>query len=284
MNSPETARGSAVWWLIGPALIFVTLTFALPVILTLSESLRVGSAITLENYRAFFSDELNLEVLWRTVRISALATLVSAVVCYPAALAASRVNPKYRGVLMGLIILPLMTSSVARTYTWLILLGRGGMVNAALVGVGVLREPVQMLFTEGAVFVGLLQLFMPLMLISLVSAMENLPKDALHAARSLGANEWQVFTRVIAPLTREGLVVGGTLVFTGCMTAYVTPALLGGPKVTVLATLLYQKASVSVDFGAASVIAVVMLATTLLVNALLRGRAGRRAPKALVAG
>ena len=173
MNNAAAARGSAVWWLIGPALIFVALTFALPVILVLSESLRASGIVTLENYRAFFSDELNLEVLWRTVRISALATLVSAIVCYPAALAASRVNPKYRGVLMGLVILPLMTSSVARTYTWLILLGRGGMVNAALVSVGVLREPVQMLFTEGAVFVGLLQLFMPLMQIGRASCRER---------------------------------------------------------------------------------------------------------------
>ena len=139
---------------------------------------------------------------------------------------------------------------------------------------GVVHEPVTLLFTEGAVFVGLLQLMMPLMLLSLVSALENLPPDVLAAARTLGATRWQAFVRVVLPLTQEGLVIGGTLVFTGCVTAYITPALLGGPKVLMLETLLYQKVNVAGDTVAASVIAVLLLATTLVVNQLLK-RVGR---------
>lgn len=262
----------AAWLLLSPALLFVGAFFLLPVGGLLLESFRAGSSIGLQNYLNFFADEYNREIYWRTLWISLLVTLVSAVVCYPASYAVLKLDPRWRGLIVGLVILPLMTSPVARTYTWLVVLGREGIVNKGLVGSGLIDEPLRILFTEWAVFIGLLQLMMPLMLLSLVSAMENLPRDVVPAARSLGASEGQVFWRVIMPLTREGLVVGGTLVFTGCVTAYVTPALLGGPKVTMLATLLYQKAGVTVDYAAAAVISVIMLLTTLLVNSLLRGR------------
>ncbi len=276
MPSQSPAR-LAAWILLSPALLFVAVFFLLPVVALLLESFHVGKTYSLQNYLTFFADDFNREVYWRTLWISLLVTLVSALVCYPAAYAVLKINPRWRGLIIGLIILPLMTSPVARTYTWLVVLGREGIVNKSLVETGLLQEPLRILFTEWAVFIGLLQLMMPLMLLSLVSAMENLSKDVVPAARSLGASEGQVFWRVILPLTREGLVVGGTLVFTGCVTAYVTPALLGGPRVTMLATLLYQKAGVTVDYAAAAVISVVMLLTTLLVNFLLRGRAARTA-------
>lgn len=187
-----------------------------------------------------------------------------------------RVAAPWRGLLTGLVILPLMVSPIARTYAWIVLLGRNGLANALLVGSGLADEPATLLFTEGAVFVGLLQLMMPLMLVSLVSALENLPPDVLAAARTLGANRWQAFWRVTLPLTQEGLIIGGTLVFTGCVTAYITPALLGGPKVLMLETLLYQKVNVLGDLPSASVIAVLLLVITVAVNQLLRriGRAG----------
>lgn len=270
----------AVWLLLSPALLFIGLFFLLPVVAMLLEGFRVGNGVGLGNFVKFFSDDLNREIYWRTLWISGLVTVISAVVCYPAAYAVTRINPRYRGFLMGLIILPLMTSTVARTFAWLVILGGNGIVNVSLLSVGVIQEPLRLLYTEWSVFIGLLQLFMPLMLLSLVSAMENLPRDVVPAARSLGASEGQVFARVIFPLTREGLVVGGTLVFTGCITAYVTPAVLGGPSSTVLAVLLYQKATVLVDYIVADVIAMVMLLTTLAVNSLLRSQRRAKVPVA----
>lgn len=262
----------AAWLLLSPALIFVVLFFLFPVVAMLLEGFQLEGRPSLYHFVRFFTDDLNLEIYWRTLWLSGLATLVSAIVCYPAAYGVTRVNPRYRGLLTGLIILPLMTSTVARTFAWLVLLGGNGLVNVSLLSLGIIKEPLRLLFNEWSVFAGLLQLFMPLMMISLVSAMENLPRDVVPAARSLGASEWQVFGRVIFPLTREGLVVGGTLVFTGCITAYVTPAILGGSGSTVLAVLLYQKANVLVDYPTADVIAMVMLFTTLGVNALLRSQ------------
>ena len=270
-------RSLTPWLLVGPALIFLLLVFLYPVGKLLLSSFYVNGQFGLGNYASFFGDRFNLEVLWRTVRIGLVVTAISAVICYPAAYAIQFVPPRYRGLITGLIIVPLMTSPVARTYSWLVLLGQTGLVNTALVKSGLTSEPARILYTDWAVYIGMAQLFIPLMLLTLISAMENLPRDVVAAARSLGATSLQSFTRVILPLTREGLVVGGTLVFTGCITAYVTPALLGGTRVQLLATLLYQKAGVTVDYASASVISVVMLLLTLLVAGVLRGRAqGRR--------
>ncbi len=258
------------WGLLVPALAFVALAFVLPVLALLAGAFRVDGAPGLAHFSAFFAEPLHQQVYWRTLRLALAATVLSAIVGYPAAMALVRVPRPWRGLLTALVILPLMVSPIARTYAWIVLLGRNGLANALLVGGGVVDEPVTLLFTEGAVFVGLLQLMMPLMLVSLVSALENLPADVVAAAQTLGAGRWQTFWRVTLPLTQEGLIVGGTLVFTGCVTAYITPALLGGPKVLMLETLLDQKVNVAGDLTAASVIAVLLLVTTVAVNQLLR--------------
>ncbi|WP_425148701.1 ABC transporter permease [Deinococcus sp.] len=258
------------WLLILPALLLIGLFFLAPVVALLLESFKVNGVWGLGQFVRFFQDDLNREVYVRTLRIAAVATVVSAAVCYPAAQAVVRLPGRHKGLMTAVIILPLMVNPVARTYAWLVLLGRTGLVNSLLVGLHLSPEPLRLLYTEGAVFIGLLQLMMPLMLTSLVSALENLPADVTAAARSLGASGWQVFWRVTLPLTREGLVIGGTLVFTGCVTAYVTASLLGGPRVLLLETLLYQKVNVGSDYVGASVIAVILIATTLLANQALR--------------
>jgi len=267
--------------LLMPALIFTVLCFLLPVLALLLDAFRVDGPVahwSLERFVAFFAEPLNRQVFLRTLRIGALVTLVSALLSYPAAQAIVRVAPRYRGMVLGMMILPLMVSPIARTYAWIVLFGRNGAINAVLLQLGLADAPQRLLFSEMAVFVGLLQLLLPLMLMSLVSAMENLSRDIALAAATLGANAWQIFTRVTLPLTQEGLIVGGTLVFTGCVTAYVTPALLGGPKVLMLETLLYQKVSVESDFGTANVIAVVLVVMTLAVNAGLKRISSSRSP------
>ena len=155
-------------------------------------------------------------------------------------------------------------------------LGRTGIVNQAITGLGLSDEPLRLLFTETAVFIGLVQLFLPLMVLSLVSALENLPADVIPAARVLGAGWFTVFWRVILPLTREGLVIGGTLVFTGAITAYITPAVLGGSKVLMLETLLYQRVSVANDFVSASVIAVILIVMSVVTHGVLKRAAAAR--------
>ena len=255
--------------LLVPAVAFVVVCFLAPVAPLVVDSFRVGGGWGVANYISFFGQPVHQEVFWRTLRIAALTTVACAAIGYPAARAIVDSRPAYRGLIMGLLILPLMISPVARTYAWVILLGRNGFINSLLVQSGVTSEPLRLLFTEGAVFIGLLQLLLPLMILPLVSALENLPRDVTAAARTLGANDWQIFWKVTLPLTREGLVIGGTLVFTGSLTAYITPAMLGGPTVLMLETLLYQKVNVSPDYVAASVIAVILVLSTLAANELL---------------
>ena len=142
------------WPLLAPALLFVGALFLLPVAALLLRAFQVDGGFGLANFAAFFEEPLHRQVYWRTLRLAALATLVSALVCYPAALAMVKVPPPWRGLLTALVILPLMVSPIARTYSWIVLLGRNGFVNATLQALGLADAPLKLLFTEGAVFVG----------------------------------------------------------------------------------------------------------------------------------
>ncbi|MEJ8472806.1 ABC transporter permease [Roseibium algae] len=253
-----------------PAAIFSMLLFLVPVGILLSEAFRSDLGWSLSGYTEFFSKPLNQKVFFRTLKLGVLVAGSAAVIGYAAAFCIVNLSPANRGRVFGLVVLPLMISPVARTYAWIVILGRTGIVNDAIVGLGLSDTPIRLLFTETAVFLGLLQLFLPLMIISLVSAMENIPRDVIPAARVLGANWLQVFFKVILPLTKEGLVVGGTLVFTGALTAYITPAILGGSKVLMLETLLYQRVNVANDFVSASVIAMILIVMSFSANLLLK--------------
>ena len=262
--------------LVLPAAVFAAALFLLPVGILLSEAFRTETGWSAWAYVEFFSSPRNQTVFFRTLKLGVLVAGTSAAIGYAAAFAIVNLPPSSRGRMFGLVMLPLMISPVARTYAWLVILGRTGFVNQILVDLGLTGAPIRILFSETAVFIGLLQLFLPLMIISLVSAMENMPRDAIAAARILGANWFQVFWRVILPLTREGLVIGGTLVFTGSMTAYITPAILGGSKVLMLETLLYQRVTVANDFVSASVIAMILIVMAFSANLLLKRLATAR--------
>ncbi|MDK1389306.1 ABC transporter permease [Sinorhizobium sp. 8-89] len=262
-----------------PAAVFAAVVFLAPVVILLSEGFRNADSWTISAYTGFLSDPLNRTVFLRTLKLGAMVTAVAAVIGYAAAFAILNLPAKGKGRMIGLVVLPLMISPVARTYAWIVILGRTGIVNQALTIIGLTDEPVRFLFTETAVFVGLLQLFLPLMILALISALENMPKDAIPAARVLGANWFQVFWRVILPLTREGLVIGGTLVFTGSLTAYITPAILGGSKILMLETLLYQRVTVANDFVSASVIAFILIIMSFAANLLLKRLATARSKR-----
>ncbi|WP_029062986.1 ABC transporter permease [Labrenzia sp. DG1229] len=254
-----------------PAALFTCLVFLVPVGILLSAAFQAEPGVwSLQGYVDFFSQPLNQSVFLRTLKLGVLVAGTSAVIGYAAAFCIVNLPASSRGRIFGLVVLPLMISPVARTYAWIVILGRTGIVNDVIVGLGLSETPIRLLFTETAVFIGLLQLFLPLMIISLVSAMENIPQDVVPAARVLGASWFQVFFRVILPLTKEGLVIGGTLVFTGALTAYITPAILGGSKVLMLETLLYQKVNVSNDFVSASVIAMILIVMCFSANLVLK--------------
>lgn len=263
--------------LLAPATIFILVGFLLPVLILLSGAFQnAQGGWSLQSFADFFASALNREVFWRTFRLGLWVTGVSAIIGYAVALSIVDASDRAKGRLVATLVLPLMVSPVARTYAWVVILGKTGIVNQFLTGTGILDTPARILFTETAIFIGLIQLFFPLMVLPLISALENLPRDVVPAARMLGANWVQVFWKVILPLTREGLVVGGTLVFVGSLTAYVTPAILGGSKVLMLETLLFQRVAVANDFAAASVIAVILIVMSIVTNVALKRLASAR--------
>jgi putative spermidine/putrescine transport system permease protein len=256
--------------LLTPALIFIALFFLFPLLFVLFESFRVEGVFTARRYWEALTNEQVHTVYVRTLKLGLIVTPLAALLAYPAAYYISRMKSGRRSLLMSLVILPLMTSPVARTYAWLVILGRFGLINQTARALRLREEPMRLLYTERAIVMGLLQLFLPLMVLTLVSAMENIPDELEEAALSLGANRFVSFFKVIVPLSADGLVLGGTLVFTGCITAYVTPAILGGTRVLTLSTLLHQQSMVMMNWGSATVIAVIMVVTTLILYSLLR--------------
>ena len=258
--------------LVTPALLFLFIFFVLPILFMLAESFQDPdtSAITLNGYVTFWQRETSRIIYWRTLRLGLIITVLCVIMAYPASYLLARMPAGRRTFFMSLIILPLMTNPVARTYAWLIILGRNGLINELLTGLHITETSQRLLFTETAIVLGLTQLFLPLVVLPLVSAMENIPRHVEEAARSLGANGFTTFVRVIVPLSADGLVLGATLAFTGSITAYVTPAILGGTRMLMLSTLLRQRQLQAFDDQGAAVVAMVMIGTTLAVNLLVR--------------
>jgi len=164
---------------------------------------------------------------------------------------------------------------VVRAFAWMIILGRKGLLNNLLLNLGIVDQPVPMLFTSFSLVTGLVYLFTPLAILSLVGVLDGIEKDVLDASSSLGANPLGVFTQVILPLAVPGLIVGGVLIFTGSLAAFATARLLGGDRQAIMPTQLYEKAMVSFDWNTAGIIATVMVLVT-LVAILAMGKLARR--------
>lgn len=252
--------------LLGPGGAFLVLFFLVPLAFVLVESFQSAQqALTLSRYADVLTSDQFQRVYLRTIKMALIVTPIAVILGYPTAYVLSKLPVGQKSVLMSIVILPLMTNPVARTYAWIVMLGRLGLVNRTMQFLGLTQEPVRLIYTEGAIILGLLQLFLPLMILTLVSAMENVPGDVEDAARSLGSSGLGAFFRMIVPLSFDGLILGITLVFTGCITAYVTPAILGGSRVLTLSTLMRQEALVLMNWESATVIAVIMVLTTLTI-------------------
>jgi ABC-type spermidine/putrescine transport system, permease component I len=250
--------------LVIPGVALLILFMYCPVIATLVPTFD-SKGFSLARYSAFFSDPYFMKILARTLRIALIATAVCAILGLPTAYFISRQGPRLKSFLMALSIFPLLTNSVVRAFAWIIFLGRSGVVNGLLKGLGAIDQPIPMLYTEFSILVGTIYLFLPLMIITLVGSLDNVEEELEEAAASLGAGRIAVFFKVVLPLSLPGLVVGSVLVFTGTVTAYTTPNLLGGNKNMLLATLIYQRSMSLSDWTGAGVIALVMIAMTALV-------------------
>lgn len=220
---------------------------------------------TIENYRRALTDVFYVKILSASVRIAAITTVVCILVSYPIAYHLARSTGAVRGVCMFLVLCPLLVSTVIRSFGWVVILGDGGAVNALLDVVGIGRR--RLLYSETAVIVGLTHFLVPFMALPLMVAIERIPRAVEEAARSLGARSLEVFRLVVLPLSFPGLVAGSVLVFTLAVSAVVTPLFLGGRKVQMIGTQIYDNVTVAFNWpfaGALTTMAIGVTVTAIL--------------------
>jgi putative spermidine/putrescine transport system permease protein len=261
-----------VYLLLAPGLILIFMFLVVPLLTTIAPTLQEnGHGVTLAQYVRFFTDEYIMKIYWRTLNLSLIATIISAVLGFPTAYYISKTKRNLKSIYTILAVFPLLTSPVVRSFSWIVVLGKYGIVNNTLMSLHLIQEPLKLLYNEFAIVIGLVNLFLPMMIMSLIGVMENIDHQLVEAAESLGASKTKSFLKVVVPLSVPGLIVGSILVFTGSFTAYTTPQLLGGSKSKVLSTLLYQNAMTLFDWNGAAVIATVMIVTTILISAGING-------------
>lgn len=217
------------------------------------------TGFSLEAYRIFLSDPFYLKIIIRTIKLSLITTLLTVIFGLPTAYYISQAEEKKKGVLMATVLFPLLSNAVVRAFAWMNMLGKNGVINSLLLKTKLISEPLSLMYSELAIVIGSVYLFLPVMITSLVPILENISKDYLEAAESLGAQDAKVFFKIVLPLSFPGLIVGTVLVFTGSMSAYTTPSLLGGNQNMMLSTLIHQQASQLSNWTSASMISFIMI-------------------------
>ncbi len=253
--------------LLAPATLLMVVVFLAPFALLVlmgfwsqpPGSLNLDTTLTLENYARIFGDDFFLRGLWTTVLLSVLSTALSALIGLPVAYFVVKRAGRLRGLIMALLLMPLVSGALLPTLGLVNLLSTLGVVNGALKMLGLISSSLELLGNTTGIVIGLLQSFLPLMVLPLITVLDKLPRDYEDAAMSLGASRWRVWTKVLLPLCAPGLVAGSLLVFCAALTSFVTPQILGQGKVATFATMAYQQASLVLDWPLASALAVVML-------------------------
>lgn len=216
-------------------------------------------------YAKFLSDGFNLAVLGNTLWLGLEVTLLTIVIGFPLAYLYTQAPGRWQGPLMLLIILPLLTSSVVRTFAWVVILGRQGILNTALLDLGLIAEPIKLLYTPGAVAVALAQIELPLMVLPLITALMNVDANLRQASLALGAGHWRTFWQVTLPLSMPGLLAGSLLVFASSVSAFVTQTLVGGGQQMFMPYYMYQQAIQANNYPFAAAIAMLLLVCVLAV-------------------
>ena len=246
-----------------PAALALLVCFVIPMAYVLIRTLAVDG---IDDFRSFFTDPFYLNILWTTVRVSLVSTAVSLLLGYPTAYYIARTKSSMRKVMMVVILFPFLVSAVIRCYGWTVVLGTKGLLNSFLKDAHVITKSLRILNTETAVVIGMIHLLIPYMVLSLVGVLQSIDRNVELAAYSLGASPLRTFLKVTFPLSVPGILSGCVLVFTMSMTSYVVPKLLGGAKFRMMATMVVQKNTVEFDWGAASAISYVLLASILAVQ------------------
>jgi ABC-type spermidine/putrescine transport system permease subunit I len=250
-----------------PALLFLLSLFAYPLLDLMRLSVEHG---TLANYVEVFAGGLYVRVLWNTVEIALVVTALCALLGYPVAHFLATAPRGWSTFGLFCVVLPFWTSLLVRTYAWMVLLGNNGIINKVLLATGLVQKPLPLMHNELGVVIGMVHVLLPYFVFPVCAAMLRVDRNLLVAAGGLGASRWQVLRRIYLPLTMSGVVAGSTLVFILALGFFITPALLGGGKVMMIALLIEQQVAQMLNWGLASALCMVLVAAILISFALIR--------------
>jgi putative spermidine/putrescine transport system permease protein len=269
-------RRPPLWALFaGPYGIYLAILLVVPLVNIAAYSIFTYSPtkiVVLEATTANFArlwDGYYVQLFLRTMKLALITTTICAVLGYPVAYVLARARPALMSLGLILLVLPLMVSTVIRVFGWMVILGRNGLLNETLALIGL--DPLRIMFTETAVVIGLVNIMLPFMVLPIMAAIERIPPSLEEAATNLGASWFQMFRLVILPMSYPGLVSGALLVYSDSLSAFVTPVLMGGARIRVIGSQIYDEVLVSFNWpGAASLAVVVIAATLILVTFALR--------------
>ncbi|WP_160121860.1 ABC transporter permease [Rhodovarius lipocyclicus] len=271
----RAARKAGAAGLIAPATLVVALGLLLPLGLLFRYSLNrfvpgefMVDALTVENYIRFFTDPFYTTVLWRTVRIAAIVTVICLVMGFPLAYVLARTQSRFKNLLLMAVVLPLFVGNAVRAAGWMVAFGSRGVLNASLMGLGVISTPIDIMFTETAVIIGITAVNLPFMVLSLQSVIEGIDRSVEEAAFNLGAPPRLMLWRVLLPLAMPGVLAGGILTFILGMNAYATPVLIGGPRFQTMGPLVYGQFIEQNNWPFGATVAFVLMAATLVLTSL----------------
>jgi mannopine transport system permease protein len=252
----------------------VSLVLALPLVLLLGFAfvapigkLLLGSVfapdLTAAHYLRIAQEPVFLKILLRTVQTATIVTVLAFLLGYPVAIVMSRLKGRAAMLVAACVLIPLWTSVLVRSYAWIVLLQRTGIVNSTLKSWGIIDQPLRLIYTEGAVILAMTHVLMPYIILPIFSSLKSIPPELDRAARNLGAGSFAAFVTVTLPLSLPGIYAGSIMVFILSLGFYVTPALVGGPQNLTIATLIGQQTTELLNWPFAGALAGVLLATTL---------------------
>ena len=259
--------------LLVPATIFVASGLMVPIAILFRYSLNafvpgklMVDALTVANYVKFFTDPFYLQVLWRTVRVAVACTFFCLIFGFPLAYVLARTQSRYKNLLVMAIVLPLFVGNAVRAAGWMVAFGSKGFVNASLMGMGVISTPIEIMYTETAVVIGIIAVNMPFMVLTLQSVIEGIDRNVEEAAFSLGAPPMTMAVRVLFPLALPGILAGVILTFILAMNAYATPVLLGGPKFQTMGPLVFSTFAQQNNWPFGGAVSFILMTVTLLLT------------------
>lgn len=255
--------------LMGPGLVVMLLLLVLPLLTLLRYSFNkftpgqlMSEAFILDNYIKFFAEPYFREVMTGTFGLAAICTVSSVALGYPVAYMLARTHTRWKSVLIILVLFPLLVGNVVRAAGWTIFLSRDGLLNHLVISLGLSPEPLQFMYTNTAVFVGLMSVMLPFVILTLLGVLEGLDFTLFDAARNLGASPATAFRRVILPLSIPGVSAASVLVFTIGMNSYATPVLLGGAEFRMMAPTVYQQFALVMNWPFGAALAFILIAVT----------------------